>query len=97
MNRTQNHWRIDAMILQRLATGPATTDDLTRVVYGDNDEYAKRSLWVAIHRLRKRGVDIKSESVGDWQKDWHQYRLGTTATCPYCGGSGVVTPTENTM
>lgn len=97
MNRIQNHWRIDAMILQRLAAGPATTDDLTRVVYGDNDEYAKRSLWVAIHRLRKRGVDIQSESVGDWQKDWHQYRLGTTATCPYCGGSGVATPTENAM
>ena len=94
MNKIRNHWRIDALILQRLAVGTATTDELAKAVYGDSDYYARRSLWVAIHRLRKKGVDIINESAGDWQSDWQQYRLGSMATCPYCGGTGMVAPCD---
>lgn len=82
----------DAAILVRLAKGPATSGDLAKAVYGTDDDYGRRAVWVAIHRLRKRGVDIVTETAGNWERDWEQYRLGSVATCPYCGGAGVVGP-----
>lgn len=80
----------DAAILVRLAKGPATSGDLSKAVYGTDDDYGRRAVWVAICRLRKRGVDIVTETVESLERDWRQYRLGSVATCPYCGGAGMV-------
>ena len=82
----------DAAILVRLARGPATSGDLAKAVYGENDDYGRRAVWVAIHRLRKRGVGIVTETGGNWKRDWRQYRLACATPCPYCGGAGVVGP-----
>jgi hypothetical protein len=96
MNRAQNNYRNDAIILQRLSKGPATTSELAKAVYGDSDYHARRTLWVAIHRLRKRGVTIDTETAGDWKKDWQTYKLTSPAPCPYCAGCGVIAPEEPT-
>ena len=90
MNRVQDARRNDAIILQRLAAGPATTSELAKAVYGEADYYARRSLWVAIHRLRQRGVRIATVGEANGQSDAQRYRLVNATDCPYCNGSGVI-------
>lgn len=90
MNRVQDVRRNDAIILQRLAAGPATTGELAKAIYGEAGYHARRSLWVAIHRLRQRGVRIATVGEANGQSDAQRYRLVNATDCPYCNGSGVI-------
>lgn len=81
------------LVLAQLINGPASTDELIRRIYAIDDASspeavlsARRTLWVAVHRLRKQGYAIIQEGVGGKRG----YRLQGHQPCPRCNGTGRV-------
>ncbi len=83
--------RTQALVLQRLLSGPATAGDLATVAYGESDIDAQRAIYVVICRLRKRGIAILLEQRSRLHPRF--YRLADGTTCPYCAGTGVLKTT----
>lgn len=54
--------RMQRVIVSELTDGAKTTTQISRVLYNDDNESAKRAVWVHICHLRKRDVKIVKRS-----------------------------------
>lgn len=46
-----------------LSSGPLSAAELAEIVYGVNDPYTRNCVYVHLHRMRARGIDVTGERI----------------------------------
>lgn len=84
--RATHYQRPGPVILAALERGPMSPGRLAALIYGNHGRQALGALYVAVHRLKRRGAAVR------FDEQCQRYWLAEEGAqvCPHCRGKGTV-------